>query len=400
VHGNPANLTNPFAGSSANVDVRIHEETFKKVAKAALASGALQKYVDDLRKASEQTIDGFTFSDPVYVVKEADIDLSSGKLQLNMKGVIPDYCDVFGATGDLGADISANEKISLANGQIHIESSTDKSLDWHYSDGWCAVGTVIATVLDWVDDHTVGAVMNFLFDLADPHGVITQPGLSGIFLDATLSTGSPILGTEQLLRVDATRVDISDQLLVTQGVASLQHDDQSMFVYARFDVRDFARFGPSYPLAEGTTVRLVDEDVPAPSGDDVVIPPLLNSQFGIIKIVDTYHPPLADQVLATGVTDDQGRVRFTLSPSQVATTAGFISRKQTTPLFSTTKNLPIAEAKPDLYFQILRPGGSSDTRALSGGLIVNAAGNHVGTRTAPLGFTLAGAILVASPNIN
>jgi len=169
---------------------------------------------------------------------------------------------------------------------------------------------------------------------------------------------------------------------------------------------------------DGVRVRVMDQDAPAPRGDDVEIPELSETTVSgkSIKTVQrTVREPAADQQLAEGRTDRFGTLWLRLSPADRATTAGTVTTTTTIdkvkppggggrpggipgdgpvprpaePSSQThTTTRALSERAPDLYFLItLANGGVVDTRGLDDGFFVNQRGD-IGSAEQPLVFTL------------
>ena len=110
----------------------------------------------------------------------------------------------------------------------------------------------------------------------------------------------------------------------------------------------------------------------------------------------SFEPSPADQELASGTTDSQGRVQLVVSPGRVATSAGVETIISVTEnafigeiISSNIQRRTIRELRPDVYFVIDVPGGGRlDTRTLSGGFVRNLASKRWGTATQPLVFNV------------
>lgn len=181
--------------------------------------------------------------------------------------------------------------------------------------------------------------------------------------------------------------------------------------------------GAPEPLS-GVRVRVVDQDAPAPPGDDVVPPDdgtTITTTPKVITTVSTsFAPPTEDEVLADGRTDRFGTVWLYLSRADVLTTAGTVTTTTTTDRLGTfpgrdgpvgrpggrpdggpaprpsgggttqshTSRRSLTERRPDLYFLLTLPDGRTvDTRDLDDGLFTNVS-STVGTAEEPVTFVV------------
>jgi hypothetical protein len=180
---------------------------------------------------------------------------------------------------------------------------------------------------------------------------------------AALSTRGPVLGLEHEVVAELAVQKVDETAVVAAGRLQLVPDEGSTFVYARC-----ARAGR---LLAGIAVELMDQDNPAPEGDDARI---LGSP---IPKDSPLFTPGTDQVLARGTTDLQGRVHFVVTQAQRTSVAGsfrlgFLHK-------------PVIESLPDLYLKLHLPDGRVlDSRALPGGFSLNQGPGHWGTREEPL----------------
>jgi len=145
-------------------------------------------------------------------------------------------------------------------------------------------------------------------------------------------------------------------------------------------------------------VRMMDQDVPAPAGDDAPVPKtgttVTPAGHFREKTVDvSFAPNAADQQLAAGTTDSQGRlqlvVRFSgASKAGVLTTTTTIEDIQRFEIISQhTTHTVITEPRPDAYFLFdVTNQPVTDSRSQPGGFILNLHTKHLGTPDQPLVF--------------
>jgi hypothetical protein len=183
-----------------------------------------------------------------------------------------------------------------------------------------------------------------------------------VFREA-LSTPGPVLGLEHKVMAELVEQKVDETAVIVAGQLSLVPDTTSTFVYARC-----ARAGR---VLAGIEVELMDQDNPAPEGDDTRI-------LGAPIPKDSpLFTPGTDQVLAKATTDLQGRVHFVLTEAQRTSVAGsfrlgFLHK-------------PVVETLPDLYLRLHLPDGRVlDSRTLPHGFSLNQGPGHWGTRERPL----------------
>ncbi|HXN85838.1 MAG TPA: hypothetical protein VN867_07180, partial [Candidatus Binataceae bacterium] len=221
---------------------------------------------------------------------------------------------------------------------------------------------------------------------------------------------SPIPGSDYLPTLSAGYFQVTGGAMLVAASAALQLDTTNTVIYVRFLVPDGPTIYATKPLA-GVPVELMDQDAPAPAGDDATtaVPADTAEKLGHSNTASEtkYHfePPTSDQTLAQGQTDLDGIVRFALlannDTNQLATTAGEVVGVTTLTNLTTGKTISTStsrtgepEAKPDLYFRVTMPDGSVvDTRNLPGGFMLNFTSSRLGTLANPLTFGLGGAIV-------
>ena len=390
--GNPDTLGDPFTGGTLNAYIRIHEGLFRKLVKQALCSGALQdaaakeappEFRDDLR------------------VDDADAEVRDNEVRIVLDIRIVDVCGVVIRTIDVNARVTVTFRFTVFGGELFV---TRSGPDIDASDADVAACLVTAS-LELVLAGAVGGLIHGLDDAFRQYKHFRPffPDADedeGKFevLSAALESPMPVPGTEALPRAEAVQslVGRDDLHLVESlGTVSMRRDDVNTYVYARFVRRPIDIGQPSTPLVDAD-VQLIDQDVPAPVGDDVVPPKPQTStttKDGVVtKRMSHFVAPTGNQVLARGTTDNQGRVAFVLTPDQLRTTAGsvvttvFIGDVEEPPGNQTSEE-PVEERLPDVYFRVTPTDGPAfNTRTLDKGFVPNLRERRIGTVTAPLTF--------------
>jgi hypothetical protein len=391
--GDPDTLGDPFTGGALNSYIRIHEGLFRKMVKQALDSGALQdaaakeappEFRDDLR------------------VDDADAEVRDNEIRIVLDIRIVDACGVVIHTIDVNARVTVTFRFTVFGGELFVTRSTD--IDVSNAD---VAACLVTASLELVLAGAVGGLIHGLEDAFRQFKHFRQffPDADedeGKFevLSAAFESPLPVPGTEVLPRAEAVQslVGRDDLHLVESlGTVSMRRDDVNTYVYARFVRRPIDIGQPSTPLVDAR-VQLIDQDVPAPVRDDVVPPKPQTStttKDGVVtKRMSHFVAPTGNQVLATGATDNQGRVAFVLQPDQLRTTAGsvvttvFIGDVEEPPGNQTSEE-PVEERLPDVYFRVTPTDGDGpafNTRTLDRGFVQNLRERRIGTVTAPLTF--------------
>ena len=187
-------------------------------------------------------------------------------------------------------------------------------------------------------------------------------------------------------------ISVTDGALLITANASREPDTVNAIIYARFLVPEGDAIASPKPLS-GALVRLMDQDVPPPAGDDAVVVVPKDRTQGTQTAKFSFEKPIADQELQRGRTDFDGIVRLEVLKDNVTTSAGQIKEELVSntlpPHIDEIFLTPVVEAKPDLYFLITMPDGSvADSRGLPGGFMPNFISSRLGTRSNPLTFVL------------
>lgn len=322
----------------------------------------------------------------------------TGQVRIVLDVRIVDACGVVIHTLDVNARVTVTFRFTVFGGELFVTRSTD----FDVSDADVAACTVTGG-LELLFAGVVGGVIDALVD-AFRQIKHFRPFFpdddeeEGKFevLAAAFESSVPVPGTEVLPRAEAVQslVGRDDLHLVESlGTVSMRPDNVNTYVYARFDRRPIDIGEPSTPIVDAD-LQLFDQDVPAPVPDDVVPPAPQSGTTTKDGVVTTrrshFVAPTGNQVLATGTTDNQGRVAFVLQPGHLRTTAGTVVTTVSTenlhkvvPSITTTVE-PVEENLPDVYFRLTPTDGPAFvTRTLDNGFVPNLDERRIGTVAAP-----------------
>jgi hypothetical protein len=154
----------------------------------------------------------------------------------------------------------------------------------------------------------------------------------------------------------------------------------------------------------GARVRLIDRDSPAPSGDDVTLPgpttkhSTRHSPAGDFEVTTVTHfERTADETFREVITDRSGRIRIYIPRDKLISKAATKVEEITSVNLDTDKetksvrHTPVFESRPDFFFRVIRPDGSSvDTLQMGAGFFTNFTSARIGTPTNPLTITFGG----------
>jgi hypothetical protein len=392
--GDPANLTNLLPNQDTNVFVQVRDVVANLLVQSALRSG-------QLTAAAKKQHDN------------AVVDSASAKFQDNafvaqVSGRLVDECPF---NVDLGFIETRTVSVKLTDpSTIEIDQHDDNSIaEW--SNLWCLLSSlgliglaVLGGVLmEGVAAGIVGGILGFILTNVGPFlggQIIDGVFGSGGGPDSTpISLTQPIPGSDFLPTLNNLLINISDGAALIAATVGTKADNVNAVIYARFLVPAPGAVAIVQTAALiGAKIELMDQDKPAPVGDDAPTGAPRNTSSSHLghgsSTVNTFVPPTSDERLAQGVTDLDGTVRFAMLKEQLRSTAGRI--KSVTTHFDpdaeedvkTTSFKPVAEAKPDLYFRVTMPDGKVvDTRTLPGGLMVNFTAARLGTLAKPITFT-------------
>jgi hypothetical protein len=386
--GDAQTLRNPFKANTGDLNayVRIHEELPRKLIKQALMSGALQAAASEVR--DDLRIDG------------ADAELKNNEFRVILDIRLVDACV---PEIDLNVRYTKIYRFSVFEGKFFVTEETDYDL----ADGdvvVCAVTAGLELILMASAGSLFGLVVDLLRQIPHfrgllPHSAGAQDNpfqvIGGVF-----DPKVPVPGTEVLPRIEAVQALLSNDKVESLGTASLRPDDLNTYVYAAFKRRSQDPIPrPPTPIA-GARVEIIDQDFPIAPGDDAKPPPepqvetKTAGKFETTTIV-TVTPPRRNQVLASGTTDGQGRVKFVLTGSQLRTTAGTVvtvvrkENLQTGDIQTVRFEKPFLEALPDVFFRVTpQDGPMFDTRLLEGGFLIDLQARRTGSSDAPLTFVV------------
>jgi hypothetical protein len=373
----------PFDGSGSTAYVETHVELLKVLARQALASGELQQLAQAQR--------------PNARITGADAELGDGTLGIRLEGALVDECGAFGVNF---VDVNFDGWIRLAlrgveSGTLRYETIEELGV------GDASTGDVVACALLSILDLRIlklgvagiewlaGKVSDWIFGSAAP----TLPTASAVF---ALDTPVPL--TELLPRARAVAASIDAEAVRVQVALDLVPDTINTFVYLRCITTGRPEVGGGLP-AKDVGVRLMDQDVPAPAGDDAPVPEVgttvrREGRNRERTVTVTFAANPADQELARGTTDSDGRLRLVIPPGRMRSRAGVLTTTTTVQDLATaeivssrTTHEAISEPRPDLYFLFqVRNQPVVDSRSQPGGFALNVATKRWGTADAPLVF--------------
>ncbi len=388
-------LTNLLPNQNTNIFVWVQDVVANQLVQNALNSG-------QLTAAAQQQHDN-------AVVESASAKFQNNAFVAQVSGKLVNEClDSI----DLGFIETRTVTIKLEGTSIEIDQHDDNSIaEW--SNTWCllaslgliALAALGGALLGGVFPAIVGGILGFVLTGVGPF--LGDQIISGIFSGGSgpnstiVNLTRPIPGSDSLPTLSNAFINITDGAALIAAAAATTADDVNTIIYARFLVPLGGIDVFSTEPLTGVKVELMDQDAPAPAGDDAsTVPPpdtsSLHGKYGV-SVTNTFVPPSADERLDEGTTDLDGTVRFALLTDQLQSTAGRI--KTVTTHFdtdtdrdtTTTTYSPVPEAKPDLYFRVTMPGGKVvDTRGLPGGFMENFTSARVGTLANPIIFTFGG----------
>ncbi len=391
---NPAGLTNLLPNGTTNIFVQVQEVVANLLMQQSLHNGSLTAAA----KAQNDNA----------VVDSASASFQGNSLVAQVKGRLVDECP-------LGADLvfitTRTVSFKLEGNTIEIDQSDDNSIaDTHNL--WClltSLGMIGLAVLGGVilEGAALGigaGILAFILTNVGPFvldkligSLFGGGGDNASFVDLT----SPIPGSDFLPTLSGGFFQVAGGAMLVAATAGLQADNINTVIYVRFLVPDGGiTVFSSKPLA-GATVALMDQDAPAPAGDDAptTVPHGTSTGHGthVTTTSFSFQPATSDQKLAEGKTDIDGIVRFALLKDQLTSTGGTIVKKvqrfdvDADKVTTITSKSGEVEPKPDLYFRVTMPDGSVvDTRKMPGGFMVNFTSARVGTLANPLTFSLGG----------
>jgi hypothetical protein len=414
--GDLDNLTNPFAERGGNLFLRVHEELVRNVLRAAHRSG----YLDELAREVDESAR----------IEDVDASFTRDEIRFHVRGRLVDGC---GLWKDLPFEVVHAVKFALEGDRIvltrqnnvHV-GTLDAVLCFLTSvlEG-AIVGAVAGLASGLLVGMLGGIILGIVAGLAEslatrPVGRLAAQAIwdfihgedSGGPDTTMIDLDRPVPGTELLPQIEGLDVEVDDVSLQTWNRITLVPDTINTYAYVALAERGlFLPRSVARPIP-GVRIECMDQDVPAPPGDDAR-PPLdepeqvvVSNRKRLVTVSTIYRPPTQDQRLASATTDMAGIARFVLRPSQLRTTAGRVERTRMTEYLDQpqretdyhTTTTVLVERAPDVYFRgRLVDGRSLDSRTLAPGLLLNLSQRRIGTPDSPLTFAIPERVLVLDP---
>jgi hypothetical protein len=404
--GSPDRLSSaPFTSAISNVYFRVHEALANKLAQEAIDSGALASKLPDLEGAL------------TIKLESASVDFREpNKLGLKVRAKLEDFCGPgpfnlkdlhFDVLTDLELVPGLNSQVSLVPGDVDIDFDDSDQVV-------CAIfGAIdLLTVVFGVD--TIGELLIvILFKIFGPGSVASKLAVQ---VEAIFDPKDHIPFTELAPKGEITQAVVSDDALEALGTLTLSRDDLHTYIYLRVlqsSTPPIAGTGhlsppgfqPVRPLKDAR-VEAIDQDAPAPPGDDVIVPKprtivVKDDKTKTVFLDIRYEPPQSNELLDKGKTDEDGLVNLVTNRATKGGKIIFTRRFKSKPqkpldevkegIISKTENL-VTEQRSDLFFRITLPNGKVfDTRTLPGqGLFFQPNFNRrrIGDPDAPLDLVL------------
>ncbi len=394
--GNPSGLISLLPDSSSNIFVQVQEVVANLLIQSALNSGALLEAATQLYSNAAVDSASASFQNSGLVVQVNGRLVHECPLHVDLRFIYTRTVTVK-VTEDPITKVQA----------IEIDQANNPSIaEW--GNLWCLLTTlgliglavVGGGILDGFHTSLEGGILAFVVSGVGPFLLSQVFGGGGGNPPVLIDLSSPIPGSDYLPILSGGAFQVTNGAMLIAATAGLLLDNINTVIYVRFlGPAGGVEVAATKPLA-GVTVALMDQDVPAPAGDDTMIAIPATTVVTTGDVVNTtkytFQAPTADQMLAQGKTDLDGVVRFALSLDQLTTTAGSyigvstISDTHTGAERTGPPPAPIGvpELKPDLYFLVTMPDCSvADTRSLTGGFMPNFTSQLVGTLSNPLTFS-------------
>ncbi|PWU08158.1 MAG: hypothetical protein C5B51_08380 [Terriglobia bacterium] len=373
---NPAKLTGLVPEASRNTFIRIDDGFIQRALDAFRASGGLDKLVQ--KKADDSDLH----------IESVNVKFARNEIRIHMEGVKRDAC----LSKDVSFTILQSFTFRTRADRIEVDSFTDISVD----------------TADKVFCYIVAGLLSLLASLpillASPlFGIFVALFETGILVQFPDSSGGQdffpldrsIPGTELLPTISNLTSSVGDGTLTASFSADFKHDEINTYIYLRV-LNSMLPQGAGGPLSDAS-VEVCDLDVPAPTRDDAKVPEEVHEEkvIGtppkfIVSVDRTFEPPTTNPVLAKGGTNFEGRVMFSLTPSELITSAGVAVVTNTTEDFRTGKTTntrierePVLERFPDLFFRISRDGATVDTHSAPDGFFLNFKDKRIGQPAQP-----------------
>lgn len=381
--GDPDQLDDPFGARTGNLFLRVHEELIRNVLRAAHRSG----YLDELAQEVDESAR----------IEDVDASFTRDEIRFHVRGRLVDGC---GLWKDLPFEVVHTVRFSLEGTRIvltrennvHV-GTLDAVLCFLTSllEG-AIVGAVAGLASGLLVGMLGGIILGIVAGLAEP--LAARPGgrlAAQAIWDFLHGEGSggpdttvidldrPVPGTELLAQIEGLDAEVDEVSLRTWHRLSLVPDTINTYAYVALVERGLLRPGVTERPLPGVRIEMVDQDVPAPLGDDVRSPPdeaervVVSNRKRLVTVSSTYLPPSQDQLLGLATTDSTGLARFVIRPALPRTRAGSV----------------MPEAAPDVYFRArLVDGRSFDSRTLAPGVLLNSSQRRIGTPDWPLTFAI------------
>lgn len=372
----------PFDASGSTLYVEANAELFKVLVKQAFVSGELQRLAKE--QVSNVTLSG------------ADAELGANSIGVFLEGTLVDECGLFGSNFK-DVDFDGWTRVELRGVDAgHIRFETVDTLGIGDAD----VGDIVICVLLSFLDLKILSIGKALLEafFSKLSGWIFGSSSSTDQIVNLFDPNFPIPLTELLPRVRALSAAIDVSALRIQAALDLVPDTTNTYAYVRCVGQGRPEIGGGMPV-KGVHVRLMDQDVPAPPGDDAPVPTVGTTEHQVgprrWRTTDvTFKATAADQQLATGTTDGQGRAQLVVAPGRLISSAGVLTTTtiiedlQTGEIISSnTQRRTIMEQRPDVYFLLEAANRPTvDTRSQSGGFVSNFNSKRWGTPEQPLVF--------------
>lgn len=371
-------LSNPFFSDTApNVFARVNESYLNKFGNTP----SFLAFVNEKIKEGAYEfvrIDGLAFTlNPDEIKVKADVRLNN-------------FCYFL---YDVDFTVTQTYKFTvLANGKIQIEVSTDIDYASLAEDILICLPQLILIAA------ALGPLLSDVLAIIGLVKLNSKLSDSTLFVNSMISPNKTLPSTELVPQIEVLQGHIFKGYILSFGLMSFIPDTKNYYFYLNFFKPSLLSplKGTPIPKAKISMINKNDRNI---TGDDVQY----KEEFAEKIIAQTpkfkteasaeYVPKIADNILASGTTNDEGKIRFVL-PS--------ISRSN---LFTTTKTtsytdpsredkitetqLPTIEQKPDIFFEVIifdeagKVIEAFDTLSLPNGFIKNFSAKKLGQARLP-----------------
>jgi hypothetical protein len=408
--GDPGRLTNPLSVAGANLYLRVHEQLLQNVLDDTIRTGQLDQLAKDQSGYDDLHIES------------GSAHIADNTITVELHGKLQNACaHVF----DAPFVATMTVKFSFEGDKLVIDYDSSVGPDW--SSGYtylCIIASlaegVLAFFLGYLAFGWIGGILSGFLDFffAQQFGNIIGHAIwdwaTTLFSssdgsgpkEVVVPLNFPVPGTELLPRIRLASLSAQNGAQEDWYALTFAPDNINYHVYAAFLRQDGFPSRNVHPLSGGS-IRLMDQDAPAPAGDDVKIPDQGEQTHTSPKFITTitvsYQAPATDENLGSASTTIEGIAHFTVAPEKWHNNGGFRVVTTETEWIDgpgtrggtsepTVVKTPIVEQGPDLYF-LLSQGPVAppiDTRRLAPGLLLNAdnAARRVGSPASPITFTI------------